>query len=101
MMSIIGGFVNQKLSHFENSDLPRNEQESVVIHCYSGMPWAAALWAYDAVRAYEQPYMPELTAEEAKDPNRMYDFRQVAFAPTRVDNNNNLDRELFELVRMK
>jgi hypothetical protein len=92
----VAAFVGAQLARFERPGLPRKEQDRIVIHCWSGMPWRFALWSYDAVRAYEM--------EQGLDPQaRPSDGRAVDFAPPRLRNaeRGSKAHELFEIVQLR
>jgi hypothetical protein len=56
----------------------RQQQDPVVVHCFSGVPWKYALAAYDAVRLYEETQTGERIGSDALALDRA---REVAFAP--------------------
>jgi biopolymer transport protein ExbD len=95
-------YLGDELKKFENAGEPRNKQNDVVIHCYSGLSWKYALIAYDAVRNYEG----QNTADGFKwtgDPRELDQARSVNFAPPRIRNydKNELGNELYEIIHMK
>lgn len=77
----------------------RKDQDPIVVHCFSGMPWKFALTAYDAIRAYEAEKngKVELTEED------LLNAREVNFAPPRVRDYRQWEMgyELFEIIHMK
>jgi Biopolymer transport protein ExbD/TolR len=96
----IHSYVETEVSKFEKAGLPRNKQNDVVIHCFSGLSWKYALVVYDAVRAYEGK------AGQFKytgNPEELMNARAVTFAPPRVRNYSakELGDELYEIVHMK
>lgn len=78
----------------------RSEQDPVVIHCFSGMPWKYAIVAYDAVRHYEAINAGGLTGA---NPQELLNAREVNFAPPRVRNYHTWERgnELWEIMNLK
>ncbi|MHC5066949.1 MAG: biopolymer transporter ExbD [Planctomycetota bacterium] len=46
-----------QLMALEHAGQPRDEQDPIVIHCFSGLAWKYALATYDAVRSYEQGHV--------------------------------------------
>ena len=93
-------YVAQELAKFEKPGEPRNKQNDIVIHCFSGMSWKFALVVYDAVRAYE--------AEQGHfkytgDPAELVNARAVTFAPPRVRDYtpNELGDEMYEIINQK
>ena len=86
--------VHAALAAHETADVLRSDQDPIVIHCFSGLPWKYALAAYDSVRAYEAQFVADegvLRADHA---------RAVTWAPPLVRNVNNwaMGNELFEIM---
>ena len=94
-------YLRDELSKFELEGEPRNKQNDVVIHCFSGLSWKFALVAYDAVRAFEGEHTPGFIF--SGDPKELEQARSVNFAPPRIRNYdaNELGNELYEIIHMK
>ncbi len=77
----------------------RKDQDPVIIHCFSGMPWKFALVAYDAVRAYEA----DVVGKVELSPEDMQNAREVTFAPPRIRDYRQWEMgyELFEIIHMR
>ena len=89
-----------ELAAYEVAGLARNQQPNVVIHGFSGLPWAFALSVLDSVRAYEQQ-VGHLTY--SGDPRQLDLTRAITMAPPRLRNfdRQELGQELYELVRVQ
>ncbi|MDA3963185.1 MAG: hypothetical protein PF961_20570, partial [Planctomycetota bacterium] len=98
--SFVGGVLNR----LEVPAAPgmRLDQDPIVIHCYSGMPWRYACWVYDAVRSFEMDQTPgERLAVDANTGSAHE--RQVSFAPPRVRAYSEFERgrELQEIMTVR
>jgi hypothetical protein len=94
----VHAYIAERLSPFESGDADRTKQPPVTIHCFSGMPWAYALVAYDGCRAYEAAHVAGTMA--ARD---IAVAREVDFAPPRIRDYSphELGDELFEIVHLR
>lgn len=94
----VHAFIEQNLQRVEQGG-ERKEQDPVIIHCFTGMPWKFALAAYDAVRAYEA----EIAGKVHLSPEDLQNAREVTFAPPRVRDYSNweMGKELFEIIHMR
>lgn len=97
----IHAYLKDELAKFELEGEPRNKQNDVVIHCFSGLSWKYALVAYDAVRSFEGEHTPGFIF--SGDPKELEQARSVNFAPPRIRNYdaNELGNELYEIIHMK
>ena len=77
----------------------RTDQNTVNIHCFSGLSWGYALAVYDAVRAYEARHLPPGTGPQHPLAEGQ---RTMTFAPPRLRNHTpkELGRELWELTHL-
>jgi biopolymer transport protein ExbD len=98
-LDALTGFIHAALGRAELADLPREAQDPITIHCFSGLPWRYALWAYDAVRGYERDqaagHKAMLNGYETDRPTR-----PISFAPPRIRNSSQHERgrELRDLL---
>jgi hypothetical protein len=78
----------------------RKDQNPVVIHCFSGLPWKYALVVYDAVRQFEGTQTGEATGSDVEG---IVNAREVNFAPPRIRNYHTWERgnEIFEIIHLK
>ena len=99
-LNAIHQYVKEQLQVFEKAGEPRNKQNDIVIHCFSGLSWKYALVAYDAVRAYEGE---KNNMKWTGDPTELDNARSVTFSPPRVRDYavNELGIELYEIIHMK
>jgi hypothetical protein len=93
-------YLASELGKYETAGQARNEQNDIVIHCFSGLSWKFALVTYDAVRAYEASKVPPLPPGQAAD---LTQARAVTFAPPRVRDADpqTLSTELNDLVHLR
>jgi len=93
-------YIAEELAKYEDPGQPRNKQQDVVIHCFSGLSWKFALIAYDAVRSYEGV---RSGIKYTGDPKELDEARSVSFAPPRIRDYdpNELGNELYEIIHMK
>lgn len=91
----IHGYIHDKLNTFENNG-PRADEDPVIIHCFSGLPWKYALAVYDSVRDYEG----DKAREQGLDPDDLANAREVTFSPPRIREYHTweLGNELFEIM---
>jgi hypothetical protein len=94
-LSLIHGYIAGQLARFEG-DGPRVKQCPISIHCFSGMPWAFALIAYDACRGYEAGHGAVASYEFG-------DKREVDFGAPRLRDatTHALGDELYEIIGMR
>jgi len=94
----VHGYIHGFMDEFEKGG-PRKDQDPVIIHCFSGMPWKFALAAYDAVRRWEA----EQVGKVELSPEDMQNAREVTFAPPRLRDYREWEMgyELFEIIHMK
>jgi len=95
----VHSYIYSELEAFEKPGAPRKEQDPIVIHCFSGLPWKYALAAYDAIRAFEAQ---KVGTGELR-PEDILNAREVNFAPPRIRNYRKWEMgyELFEIIHMK
>ncbi len=88
-------FLHGELEKREQHAASRKDEDPVVIHCFSGMPWKYALLIYDAVRDFER--------EKGGDLVNLLEAREVNFAPPRVRDYHEweLGNELYEIIHKK
>lgn len=93
------GYVFNELEKREQNSAARKDEDPVVIHCFSGLPWKYAILVYDAVRDYERTR----TGRGANSPEELLVAREVNFAPPRIRDYHTweLGNELFEIVHKK
>ncbi len=93
----IHAFIASELSRFEKLGEPRNKQDDILIHCFSGLSWKFALIAYDGVRDYEG-VTSKIVA--TGNPDQLQEARAVTFVPPRIRDHtgNELGDELFEII---
>lgn len=97
-LSMIHAYIHQHLAEFEKGAPTRKDEDPIIIHCFSGLPWKFALAAYDAVREWEKgKFSGELT------PEAMLNAREVTFAPPRIRDYREWEMgyELFEIIHLK
>lgn len=93
-------YIAEELGKFEKTGEPRNKQNDIIIHCFSGMSWKFALVVYDAVRAYEGKTG---NLKYTGNPDELKDARAVNFSPPRIRDYtpNELGNELYEIIHQK
>jgi hypothetical protein len=95
----IHAYISKRLAEREKAGKSRKEQDPVMIHCFSGLPWKYALAAYDAGRSYER----ELAGRNVSSVKDLEEARVVSFGAPRVRNYDQLElgNELYEIVNMR
>ncbi len=91
-MSIMTEFISTELNKRVST-----QKQPVVIHCFSGLPWRYALWAYDNVMVHDGDFITSIADSHAQD------TREVAFAPPLLRNHTNhlQGRELAHLLCLR
>lgn len=93
-------FLIAGLQRRELAGLPRDEQDPIELHCFSGLPYKYALMAYDVVREHEIAIAgkADFSAERG-----VVLERRVAFAPPRLRDytTHERGRELRELLAIR
>lgn len=91
--------IADELALYEVAGRTRSDQPDVVIHGFSGLPWAFTLTVLDAVRAYESA---AAGMEWTGDPRQLETTRAISLAPPRIRNYvpDELGQELYELVQL-
>lgn len=100
-MERVHAFISAALARRELAHVPRGDQDPIILHCYSGLPYRYALTAYDAIRSYEQ----ELDAGDMEFDKEigLKMERRVSFAPPRLRDYRQHERgyELQELLALR
>jgi Biopolymer transport protein ExbD/TolR len=99
-VDIIHAYVAEELAKFEKPGEPRDKQNDIIVHCFSGLSWKFALVTYDAVRSYEATVG---NLKYTGNPEELIHARAVTFAPPRVRDYtaNELGNELYEIIHTK
>ena len=99
-LELIHQYIKEQLQQFEKEGQPRNKQNDIIIHCFSGLSWKYALVTYDAVRSYEGE---KNGMAWTGNPEELANARSVTFASPRVRDYaaNELGTELKEIIQMK
>ena len=99
-VDIIHAYVAEELAKFEKPGEPRDKQNDIIVHCFSGLSWKFALVSYDAIRSYEANTG---NMKYTGNPEELMNARAVTFAPPRVRDYtaNELGNELYEIIHTK
>lgn len=93
------GYVFNELEKREQNSAVRRDEDPVVVHCFSGLPWKYAILVYDAVRDYERVK----TGKGVGGPQDLLLAREVNFAPPRIRDYHvwELGKELSDIVHKR